>query len=382
MKILLLAPIHHEREYRGQREEEKKRLGRIENSFLIGQAESSWKRALEELGHSVEVFIYTESILMPNTLRVWLKEYCRSKLPEWYFQYLRWARVFYRYSLENRLRNRKLLGTVEKLRPDLILITGGTSSIFPETVKYIKENFSVKIVLMNGMSPLWSVTRTEREMVEFIDCFFTNDKYHAIQWLELGAKKAHCLPISSVDPYLHKRIPLSEEETRQYGCDLCFVGGLYPEKWYRERLRVLAALREFDLGIWSEDKWEILHTDKWKGAYRGVARGLKMVKIYNAAKIVINVHGNFMQAGGNMRTFEVPGCGAFQLIDRVDPAWFEIGEEVVRFTGIDDLKEKIKYYLEHPEERERIARRGQERAYRDHTYQKRFGRLLEIVDGL
>jgi len=40
---------------------------------------------------------------------------------------------------------------------------------------------------------------------------------------------------------------------------------------------------------------------------------------------------------------------------------FEDGEEAVFFSSNEELYEKIKYYLEHPEERRRIAQAGLER---------------------
>lgn len=77
-----------------------------------------------------------------------------------------------------------------------------------------------------------------------------------------------------------------------------------------------------------------------------------------------------------MRTFEIPGCGAFQLVDKVDPSWFKIGKEVVVFRDLGDLKKKIRYYLRNERERQAIAQAGYKRAHREHTYEKRFKQLL------
>ena len=60
---------------------------------------------------------------------------------------------------------------------------------------------------------------------------------------------------------------------------------------------------------------------------------------------------------------------------------FEPGKELVCFETREDLREKIRYYLSHPDERMRIALNGQKRAREDHTYQKRMSQALEWVVG-
>jgi len=41
--------------------------------------------------------------------------------------------------------------------------------------------------------------------------------------------------------------------------------------------------------------------------------------------------------------------------------------------------DKIKYYLEHNEERKAVAKAGYERTFRDHTYEKRFNEIFKII---
>ncbi|MBB5234808.1 CgeB family protein [Deinococcus budaensis] len=81
------------------------------------------------------------------------------------------------------------------------------------------------------------------------------------------------------------------------------------------------------------------------------------------------------------RTFEVPGAGGFLL---TDPAaglerYYRIGEEIDVFTSLDDLGDKIRHYLAHPEERDTIARAGFERTATEHTYDARLRELLAFA---
>lgn len=82
-----------------------------------------------------------------------------------------------------------------------------------------------------------------------------------------------------------------------------------------------------------------------------------------------------------VRHFEIIGCGGFCLTDDADNLrdYYEDGKEIVIFKDINDCIEKIKYYLAHDEERERIARAGYERTIRDHTYEQRFNEIFKVM---
>jgi spore maturation protein CgeB len=71
-------------------------------------------------------------------------------------------------------------------------------------------------------------------------------------------------------------------------------------------------------------------------------------------------------------------CGAFVLSDRQRDVLglFREGEHLACFSDAGELAEKIRYYLDNPDERIRIARQGMEAALRDHTYSNRLESLL------
>jgi spore maturation protein CgeB len=108
-----------------------------------------------------------------------------------------------------------------------------------------------------------------------------------------------------------------------------------------------------------------------------------MYEVLARSRIVINRHGP-VAAGyaNNMRLFEATGAGAMLVTEAAPnlPDYFEPGREVVTYEGPDELIEKLRYYLEHDEERKRIAAAGQGRTLRDHTYAKVIGRLSQILE--
>ena len=75
-----------------------------------------------------------------------------------------------------------------------------------------------------------------------------------------------------------------------------------------------------------------------------------------------------------LRDFEVPMSGGFYLVEYMEELeeFFDIGKEIVCYNGPEDLAGKIKYYLEHDSQREKIRRAGYARALRNHTWHQRF----------
>jgi spore maturation protein CgeB len=113
--------------------------------------------------------------------------------------------------------------------------------------------------------------------------------------------------------------------------------------------------------------------------------GLKMFDVLSRSKITINCHCNSNVTGeyaGNMRLFEATGMGTLLITD-----WkknlsdlFEPDKEVITYKTPEECVEKIQYYLEHDHEREAIARAGQERTLKEHTYHQRIKELVEIIN--
>jgi len=55
--------------------------------------------------------------------------------------------------------------------------------------------------------------------------------------------------------------------------------------------------------------------------------------------------------------------------------YFDIDNEIVCWKNKQDLFEKILYYMENEDEREKIAFKGHERAINNHTWTKRFEKI-------
>lgn len=85
----------------------------------------------------------------------------------------------------------------------------------------------------------------------------------------------------------------------------------------------------------------------------------------------------------NQRVFDVPATGAFLLTDYSPELeeHYRIGEEIVCFGNVEELKEKARYYLAHDAEREAIARNGYEKALKLPTITDRMRAVIRQVHG-
>ncbi|MCK5104067.1 MAG: glycosyltransferase, partial [Cyclobacteriaceae bacterium] len=123
--------------------------------------------------------------------------------------------------------------------------------------------------------------------------------------------------------------------------------------------------------------------------------GIAMHQALNTGRIVVDGRGilelkhsskagNIDLAGkqtANMRIFEATGSGCFLLTEYHDnlQEYFRPGVEIETFRNEKELTEKIYYYLDNPEERKAIARRGQERCLREYSMAKRASEFDHII---
>lgn len=198
----------------------------------------------------------------------------------------------------------------------------------------------------------------------------------------IGQGNALYLPLAA-QPDFHKPLQLSEQQKREYGADIGFLGAGYPNR--RLAFRQLVGR---DFKIWGSD-WDgesLLAAHVQRGGARIDAD--ESVKIYNATRVNLNLHSSLGTAElvskgdfVNPRTFELACMGAFQLVDRraLMPELFA-QDELATFGTLEEFYEAIEYFIAHPDERQAFAERARARVLRDHTYEQRMAALLAFVE--
>jgi len=174
---------------------------------------------------------------------------------------------------------------------------------------------------------------------------------------------------------------------RDRDLDLIYVGACYSAKMDR--------LAEFRKHFGARFK---IH-GKWPYAgYVGTLRRLKRkpalwtrvtpiseherTSFYYRTKIGLNMHlSDSPRETGNMRMYEVPAHGMMLLCDKAGlnahERIFEPDTEAVYYDSTADAIEKAEYYLNHDEEREKIARAGFARAHRDYDGDSNMKKFLD-----
>lgn len=116
--------------------------------------------------------------------------------------------------------------------------------------------------------------------------------------------------------------------------------------------------------------------------HRGEAWAMDMYRVLAESRITVNVHIDVAENfANNMRLYEATGCGALLVTDYKDNLHelYAPGTEVIAYRSPGEAVELIRHFLEHPDEAAALARAGQTRTLRDHTYRHRMEELAVIL---
>ena len=373
-RVLFIAALHHPavllRERRAAPDPSKAPL------FPSSMGQHFWERAFRNAGYELDVFWRNLPGFGPRSVSRLSASVYRTGLTPGRIAAALLRRVPPRWQPDLRRRNQLLLAQAERFQPDIIWLSGDNREILPDTLAQLKLRHNCKLVYVTGVSPIVFSRASEREAAPLYDLVLVNDLYHGVPWLELGAKRMECLPYVAIDPAVHVPRPLTDVPNA-YLCDVGFVGTLVPDKLYSERVMALESLRDFDLGIWSMHETPA----SLMPFRRGSALGESMMEVLSSVKISLNIHGDFMRYGGNMRLFECAALGSFQIVDDRPGVreWFTPGEHLVTFHDHQDLREKVRHYLAHDEERQRIAAAARRHVLAHHRYDQRLARVEALL---
>ncbi|MCY4525242.1 MAG: glycosyltransferase [Anaerolineaceae bacterium] len=369
MRILFVASLTHVEQMK--QAVANTRPGETAPLFPSSMKEHFHERALRRRGHELAVFWRERSSRNPRFHAGFTPGKAAQALGQ---------RLPPQLNPQVHQRNRQLLQMVEEFRPDVLWLVAGNRVILPETLASIRQAHNCRLVFACGTSPLVFSFPLEKQAAGLWDLALVNDYYHGMQLLELGARRVACLPLVAMDPDFHRPRQPDQSQRSTLACDVAFVGTLLPDHIYGERVRALAALRDFDPGIWSvHDLPAAL-----RPFLRGEALGEAMLEILSAAKLTVNPHGQTMQYGGNMRLFEAAGVGTLQITDDRPGVhkWFTPGENILTFRDEADLRDKVAYFLAHDDEREEMARRAREHVLTHHRYDQRVEQVEALLAAL
>lgn len=282
------------------------------------------------------------------------------------------------YKACDRLVNIRLKQTAQQWQPDLVLLFK-SENISWQTIVWLKQNTQAAIFNWSHDNPFW-FSNTSIHMLRSIslyDGFGVITKILAPALYTIDCKRVEYLPMFFT-PERFQPGEITALEREKFGCDIAFVGNGAPN-----RAEMLRHLVDFDLAIWG--RWDFLsHNDPLRAKIRGVQlNGQDYAKVLSCCKIAVNVLNLHNRYGNNLRTFEATGMGTFLLTEYTQEQAEELfveGKEIECYRSPQELRDKVGYYLYHPEERERIAKAGQLRTLREHTLKHRLQRIIEVAE--
>ena len=181
---------------------------------------------------------------------------------------------------------------------------------------------------------------------------------------------------------IKKTVPLTEEKGDSYDTAAWDFANYYlaMRVTAQEREHMLKALSQnYDVALYTAD--ETLELDR--------VRNMGCVDYYSeapyaikCARINLNVSLRSIKKGIPQRVMDIMGCGGFVLsnyqADLCDV--FVPGEDFVYYESLEDAVEITEYYLEHEEERRKIAENAYLKVKEDHDIRNKCRQILDAVN--
>lgn len=272
-----------------------------------------------------------------------------------------------RISTAEEMLTRRAVQRLREVRPEVVVIVKGDQLGAQWWVELARSGAARVTWLYDEMRRM----RYTKENFSEIGPVASYSALDTLALREWGVPAVH-LPLA----YDH-RLAVAPER----GQAITFVGARYPS-----REIVLRQLQAEGLPVkaygrtWSRQWGDVLRTRQFRNA--GVPSGpdLSRERAYGVmagSPATLNLHGD--QDGFTMRTFEAPGVGALQFVDRPDvDQHFNVGTEALVFRNVDELTELSRRAFTDESWAEDIRVAGRRRALAEHTFDHRVKILEEL----
>jgi spore maturation protein CgeB len=296
-------------------------------------------------------------------------------------------RIITRMTVQRRIirYNRAIIETALHFKPDIVVIAKGIE-VKTATLAAIKEDLpSTQLVNINyddffSRSPSNYFNNLD-QIAPLYDWIFPSKKANVEELIGLKVPRVHYLPLG-YDETVHYPVSPNREIATRHRSQVVFAG-----TFTAERAKFLEALADYRLSIrgghWRKNR---VSPELWRWVRQAVKKrlawGPELSAVLNESRIALNFFRPDNRDTHNHRTFELPACGVFTLSQRSDELYefFEEGSEIAMFSSVEELREKVSYYLDHDRERKRMARAAHKRLIEGkHTIRDRVEKMMEIM---
>jgi glycosyltransferase involved in cell wall biosynthesis len=217
------------------------------------------------------------------------------------------------------------------------------------------------------------------ELVQGFDLVVTSFPHFVDRVGSLGVAAAY-LPLA-VDERVVERVGADPAAERPR--DVVFVGGVDPRIHPAGTAMLERLCEAFPVDVWGYGADALPAGSPILERFHGEAWGLDMYRVLASARVAVNRHIDAAEGhANNMRLYEATGMGAALVTDRGSnlAELYAPDAEVATYGDVDELIAKLERLLAHDDERLALARAGQSRTLRDHTFAVRMRALAEILE--
>lgn len=286
-----------------------------------------------------------------------------------------------------------LLAQIKDFQPDVIVISD-LSQFSREEIKIIKECLEPKTVKLAAYY-FTVLNDVFWERAPLYDQIYTGSKafVNAMKDCELPAY----LLRHAFEPSILGHVPEQERRNK-----ICFLGSVYiGEDMHNNRVQMFCELikEKIDYDFYGNISGVLQETIPGKddreimgigaeitGNRKPGVFGIDYYKVMGQYNICLNLHAACAgsHGAGNMRMFEATGMGTCLLTDSKDEnaELFDVDKEIVVYESYEDMVQKAKWLIGHPQKGREIALAGQKRTLKEHTYRNKAECLNEYIQKL
>ena len=297
-----------------------------------------------------------------------------AEAPSW-LRHINWRFRGHRPTWLKRF-SREILETCYKWRPQYLITTG----IAPIAKNVLDEISHLVIRKINYLTDNpWNPSHKAQWFIEGLplyDDIFSVRRSNLKDLQQLACRRVAYLPFAYEPELHHPDPPKTPAEHTQFDCDISFIGCAD-----RDRVPYITALISsgFRIGLYGA-YWERYLVTKTH--VKGYADPKTFRKVTSGSKVALCLVRRANRDGNSMRTFEIPAIGACMLTEDTEEHREIFGEEgkaVVYFQTIDEMIEKLRWLLNHPDERTRLAEAAHYLMTQSrHTYKDRLISMLNL----
>lgn len=250
---------------------------------------------------------------------------------------------------------------INTFQPDMILFAAGGLTFSSEVSARLQERGIVLLGLTLSDPDVFDAAKTYAGRYSW---HTTNSKASLEEYKKLGFTNTFYMPFA-----IDSRFFVPTEIVPQYKCDVTIIGHHQPS-----RIPITdELLKRFDTKVFGS---------RWPYGRTHPVAFPEWLNVVHSGKIVVD----FPQTRAGyynvkIRLFEVAAAGTMLITQHLDEIgeFFEYDKEIVGYSSLDEMYDKISYYLNNPEKRQVIANNAQIRCAKDHMWQHRFANLFEQI---